>query len=276
MSSGAIRSWSTWFATDRVPEALGFQVLVHVRQGERRIAAQQAAQDLAAIPRDHRVEHVAPSVSTVHVTGPQGTPLHVAVLVEHEERVIAGAGEVAVVRRRFLRAVRRAHAAVDVEHECRPRPPCLHAIDPPPREIGQRREVLLLGHRARLEATHLARGRGVVRHRAPADDPAHRGITPEAVRIVHVLVPGEAAEHGLAELREQRVAPVLAAARIVKRVGGQRRQAEGVVEFAEREQAGVGGDRGAVEFELQATVEIEPETVVLAFTRRDRPSAAPP
>ena len=49
----------------------------------------------------------------------------------------------------------------------------------------------------------------MLRHRAPADDPAHRGITPEAVRIVHVLVPGEAAEHGLAELREQRVTSVL-------------------------------------------------------------------
>jgi hypothetical protein len=93
----------------------------------------------------------------------------------------------------------------------------------------------------------------VVRHGTPADDPAHRGIAPEAVGVVHVLVPSEAAEHGLAELGEQRVARVLPGARIVEPVGGELRQAERVVEFAEREQAGVRGDGGAVEFKLQVS-----------------------
>src|SRR5437773_8436179 len=50
---------------DRVLEVLRFQVLVHVRQGERRIAAQQTPEAPAAIPRDHWVEHVAPPVGAV-------------------------------------------------------------------------------------------------------------------------------------------------------------------------------------------------------------------
>jgi len=137
-----------------------------------------------------------------------------------------------------------------------------------PGQIGERREVLLLGHRAGLEATHLARRRGLIGHCAAAYNPAHRGIVPEAVGVVHVLVPGEAAEYGLTELGEQRVAPVLPGAWMVEQVSGQRRQAEGVVGFTEREQASVGGDGRAVELQLQAPVEIEPETILLAFTRR--------
>ena len=52
--------------------------------------------------------------------GTQSTAFEVAKLIEHEQRVIAGAGEVAVIGRALLRAVGRAHAAVDVEHERRP------------------------------------------------------------------------------------------------------------------------------------------------------------
>jgi hypothetical protein len=98
----------------------------------------------------------------------------------------------------------------------------------------------------------------MVRHGSPANHPAHRGITPEPIRVVHILVPGKAAEHGLAELREQRVAAVLPRAGIVEQIGGEHRQAEGIVEFAEREEPGVRGDRGAVEFELQAAVKRDP------------------
>jgi hypothetical protein len=80
----------------------------------------------------------------------------------------------------------------------------------------------------------------------------------------------------LAELGKQGVAPVLPGARIDEEVAGQGRQAESVVEFAKREQTGIGGDGGAGEFELQAAVEIEPETTALAFTRRIAHPPPPP
>src|SRR5262249_38233531 len=60
--------------TNGVLEALRFQVLVHVRQGEGRIATQYPPDGLAAIPRDDRVEHLAPAVGAVHVTRPERTP----------------------------------------------------------------------------------------------------------------------------------------------------------------------------------------------------------
>jgi hypothetical protein len=246
--------------TDRVLEALRLQVLVHIRQGEGRIAAQQAPERLATIARDHRVEHVVPAVRAVDVPRSQRTPFQVTVLVEHEEGMVAGAGEVPVVCGAFLRAVRRAHAAVDIEHQRRPGTSSLRAVDPAPREISQRRQVRRRGHRARLEAAHLAGGRGLLRHRAAAHDPSHRRIAPEAVGIVHVLVAGEAPEHRLTQLSDQAVAPVPPGAGVGEHLGCQRRQAERVVEFPEREQPGIRGDGDAVEFELQATVEIEPET----------------
>jgi hypothetical protein len=52
---------------DRGLERLRCQVLVHVRQGAGRIPAQQPSKSLAAIPRDHRLQHVAPAVGTVEV-----------------------------------------------------------------------------------------------------------------------------------------------------------------------------------------------------------------
>ena len=64
------------------------------------------------------------------------------------------------------------------------------------------------------------------------------------------------------------MAPVLPGARVDEEVAGQGRQADGIVEFSEREQAGVRGDGGAMEFELQAAVERDPQPASFRFTRR--------
>ena len=44
-------------------------------------------------------------------------------------------------------------------------------------------------------------------------------------------------------------------------------QPERVVQFAIGQQSGVGGDAVAVEFQLQAAVEIDPQRAVIRFTR---------
>jgi len=143
----------------------------------------------------------------------------------------------------------------------------LHAVDPAPRKIRERRQVGRRRHRARLEAAHLTRGRGLLHYGAPTDDPAHRGIAPEAVGVVHVLVASKAAEHRLTELGDQAVAAVHPGARVGEHVGSYGSEAERVVEFAEREQAGIRGDRRAVEFELQPAVECDPQFASCRFTR---------
>jgi hypothetical protein len=101
-----------------------------------------------------------------------------------------------------------------------------------------------------------------------AHDPAHRGIAPEAVGNVHVLVAGKAAEHRLTELGDQAAATVSPGARVGEDLGRHLREAQSVVEFAKREQSGIGGDGGAVELQLQAAVERDPQPHPLRLTRR--------
>jgi hypothetical protein len=55
---------------------------------------------------------------------------------------------------------------------------------------------------------------------------------------------------------------------IHRNLGRHRREAERIVEFPEREQPGIGGDAGTVEFELQPAVERDPQLRPFRFTRR--------
>ena len=64
---------------------------------------------------------------------PEEAPLHlVPVADEHEEWMVAGAGEVAVVGSALLIAMGRADAAVHVEHDCLGRMLRMHKVDPLP------------------------------------------------------------------------------------------------------------------------------------------------
>jgi len=82
-----------------------------------------------------------------------------------------------------------------------------------------------------------------------ADYPAHRGIAPEAVGIVHVLVAGQPPEHRLAQQADQQVSAILAGARIGERIGSRVGQAQRVIQFAIGQQPGIGGDCGAAKLQ---------------------------
>src|SRR5215831_18257109 len=62
-------------------------------------------ENLALVAGHDGLEHVVPAVSAVHVAGTQSTAFEVAKLVEHEQRVIAGAGVMAVPDAHLLLAV---------------------------------------------------------------------------------------------------------------------------------------------------------------------------
>ena len=110
----------------------------------------------------------------------------------------------------------------------------------------------------------------------PADDGAHGRVAGEPLGVVDVLVAGEAAVDRLPQEAEQPVADVLPAPAFGEGRRGRRGQAEGVVQLAVGEQAAVGGDPGAVELELEAAVEGDPQGL-FRFTRRVRhPAPARP
>ena len=70
--------------TDCVQEALGFEVFVKIRQGEGGIPSEVAAQVPTLVANDNRFQHTFPVVGAVDVARTQGTPFHIAELVEQE------------------------------------------------------------------------------------------------------------------------------------------------------------------------------------------------
>jgi hypothetical protein len=127
----------------------------------------------------------------VHVAGAKGAVLQIAELVEHEQRVIAGAAEMAVVGCALLLSVGRADRAIHVEHDELRRITVMNPVDPDARQIRKDGEVLVDRHQLGLEPSHLAGRCAAAFDRLAADEPPHRGITPEPVGVVHVLVSGE-------------------------------------------------------------------------------------
>jgi hypothetical protein len=81
---------------DRVQEALGFEVFVHLRRGEGGIAPEIQSYLPTLVANDNRLQHALPVIGRVNVAGTQGTPLQITELVEQEQGMVAGAAEVPV------------------------------------------------------------------------------------------------------------------------------------------------------------------------------------
>src|SRR4051794_8595972 len=145
---------------DGVADVLGFQQLVQLGLGEAGVAAEVQGASAPAVAGDHRLEDLPPAFRAVHVAGPQGAALEVAELVQDEQRVVAGAAEVAVPGRALLRAVGRALRAVHVEDDAVRRSAFVHPIDSGAGQSGERRQVRLGREPPGLEAAHLAARRG--------------------------------------------------------------------------------------------------------------------
>src|SRR5215472_14251957 len=77
---------------DRVFNPLRLQKLVDLGHCKGRVRSKIEAWGLALVARHDGLEHVVPAVSAVHVAATQSTAFEVAKLVEHQQRVIAGAG----------------------------------------------------------------------------------------------------------------------------------------------------------------------------------------
>jgi hypothetical protein len=254
---------------DGIPHALRFQQLVELGLGEGRVATEIENKAPAAIAGDHRRQDGAPIVGAMDVAGPQGAALQIPELVEDEQRMVAGAAEVAVVGRALLLAVGRALRAVQIEDDAVRRPARVHPVDPGAGQSGERREVGLGGQPLGLEAAHLAgRGCGPVKPLTPHDG-AHGRIAGEAVCVVDVFVAGQPAVDRLPHEAEQPVADVLPVPAFGESRYAHRGQIEGVVQLTVGEQAAVRGDRCPMELELEPAVEGNPQRL-LRFTRRVR------
>lgn len=143
----------------------------------------------------------------------------------------------------------------------------MNTVDPSPGQIGERGEVLIIGEPLGLEPSHLAGRCRITLDSLAADHPAHRRITSQPVGVVDVLVSGKTTEHLLAQHAYQIVASIPARATVNQVLLRDGNQAECVIEFAIGQQAGIGSDTRTVELQLEASVEIEPQSIGFGFTR---------
>ena len=97
---------------------------------------------------------------------------------------------------------------------------------------------------------------------------SHRRIDAQPLGVVGVLVTGQAAEDRLAKQADHRVPRVLSGSPVVQKPFRRGGQPQHLVEFAIRQQPGVGGDLRAVEFDLDRPVKTHPESVLAGFTHR--------
>jgi hypothetical protein len=81
---------------DRVSNLLSFENLVHLGIDEGGIAPEVEVLHTPPVADNHRFQHCTPAGSAVDVAWPQGAALDIAKLVEHEQRVIAGAAEMSL------------------------------------------------------------------------------------------------------------------------------------------------------------------------------------
>jgi hypothetical protein len=153
----------------------------------------------------------------VHVAGTQSTAFEVAKLVEHEQRMIAGAGVMAVPDAHLLLAVGRTMAFGRAQVA---------------RQVGKSSEVLGRREPLRLEAPHLTRRSRAPLRRFAADNPAHRRIVAQALGVVHILVSGKATKYRLPEQLGQCMPTILATACVGQNITRYLGQTEYVVEFA--------------------------------------------
>jgi hypothetical protein len=102
------------------------------------------------------------------------------------------------------------------------------------------------------------------------------GVLGEPLRVVDVFVAGEPTKHRLAEQPTQLVAHVLAAAAIEELGDRDLGEPQDVVQLTVGEQATVGGDPCAMEFQLDPAVEIGSQRQLSGVTRRVPHHHAPP
>jgi hypothetical protein len=166
----------------------------------------------------------------------------------------------------LLVAVGLAHRTVHVQDELGELAVAVGLVDPLPGEIHQMLEVLCAGECIRLEACHLTGGGcRLILGPTPDHDP-HRGIEAKTLGIIDIFIAGQTAVDRLAKESQQAVLGVLPRAGVNQAARGRASQSESVVEFTIGKESGITGNGRAVELQLDLTVEIDTQGVILAVT----------
>ncbi len=100
-----------------------------------------------------------------------------------------------------------------------------------------------------------------------SNDSSHGWVLGKAFCIVGVVVAGQAAVDGLAKQRDQVVSDVTAGTAFLEIVGGDGGKSQGIIQFSEGQQSGVGGDGSSAKLQADLGIELEPERGLFAVTQ---------
>ena len=139
--------------------ALGFEELIDVGRGKRRVNLEEPPKLLAPIAADDRLQHVAPAMGAADVVG-----------------------------RSLLATMGRADGTVHIQDDgldwfaftCR--------VNPRARQSGEGGEIVICPQEFGLEPAHLAGGCAAAFDGLAADNPTYREIASEPVSVIHIFI----------------------------------------------------------------------------------------
>ena len=178
--------------------------------------------------------------------------------VEHEQRVIARAPKVSVVRRSLLSSMYRTLRTVHVQDH----PPVCRAghssVHPLSVHSTQPFHVAVLGKHLGLEPAHgVGAGGRSLRTTSPSNDHTHRRVLGQPFSVVGILVAGQTTVHRLPEKAHQSVLHVATAPTLLQTVTRRLRQSQCIVQLATGQQPSVRGDGSAAKLQPYTAVETE-------------------
>ena len=194
----------------------------------------------------------------MYVPRTQHRPLAVTELVEHEQRVIARAPKVSVVRRSLLFSMYRTLRTVHVQDH----PPVCRAghssVHPLSVHSAQPFDVAVLGKHLGLEPAHgVGAGGRSLRTTSPSNDYPHRRVLGQPFSVVGILVARQTTVHRLPEKAHQSVLHVTTAPTLLQTLIRRLRQSQCIVQLAAGQQPSVRGDGSAAKLQPYTSVETE-------------------
>ena len=193
------------------------QVLIDVRLGECGIGTKVPAHSCRPVAGQDRIQYITPPVRAMDVPRTEHRPLAVTELVEHEQRVIARAPKVTVVRRSLLSSMYRTLRTVHVQDHPPVRCVRHRPVHPLSVHSAQPFDIAVLGKHLGLEPAHSVGARcWSFRTTSPSNDYPHRRIVRQPFSVVGILVARQTTVHRLPEKAHQSVLHVTTAPTLCK------------------------------------------------------------
>ena len=176
--------------------------------------------------------------------------LAVTELVEHEQRVIAHAPKVTVVRRSLLFSMYRTLRTVHVQDHPPVRCVRHRPVHPLSVHSAQPFDIAVLGKHLGLEPAHgVGAGGRSLRTTSPSNDDPHRRVLGQPFSVVGILVARQTTVHRLPEKAHQSVLHVATAPTLLQTLTRRLRQSQCIVQLATGQQSGVRGDGSAAKLQ---------------------------